>query len=134
MRITKTTKVTDFNPHSRKGSDDSLLAYFGIEQISIHTPARGVTHTVKLRNQNHMISIHTPARGVTLEVWRNSWTPGISIHTPARGVTYLAIRKQCIADYFNPHSRKGSDDYFFVWGITVCYFNPHSRKGSDGAL
>ena len=34
----------DFNPHSRKGSDSDLLAnYFANKAISIHTPARGVT-------------------------------------------------------------------------------------------
>ena len=82
--------------------------------ISIHTPARGVTHvfihqTVSSKYFNphsHKgsdfgvflnfqvfpnISIHTPARGVT-EVFSNLYAPVfISIHTPARGVTPLEI-------------------------------------------
>ena len=32
-----------FNPHSRKGSDRELFEYFFVPDISIHTPARGVT-------------------------------------------------------------------------------------------
>ena len=33
--------------------------------------------------------------------------------------------------YFNPHSRKGSDMWIFLLIISQSYFNPHSRKGSD---
>ena len=35
---------------------------------------------------------------------------GISIHTPARGVTEYLQLQRCFQRYFNPHSRKGSDD------------------------
>ena len=35
-----------FNPHSRKGSDSSLIKFPMIFTISIHTPARGVTTAV----------------------------------------------------------------------------------------
>ncbi len=35
------------------------------DDISIHTPARGVTKTSGLLRQVFIISIHTPARGVT---------------------------------------------------------------------
>ena len=34
--------------------------------------------------------------------------------------------------YFNPHSRKGSDPCPHGRSLFRCYFNPHSRKGSDG--
>ena len=35
--------LVHFNPHSRKGSDISAVEVLEIVQISIHTPARGVT-------------------------------------------------------------------------------------------
>ena len=59
-----------FNPHSRKGSDKSLSDYKQLlTQISIHTPARGVTVPVKTVQNGFSISIHTPARGVTRKKW-----------------------------------------------------------------
>ena len=77
-----------FNPHSRKGSDSDIDTMMENMAISIHTPARGVTHPglaqISLAGQ---ISIHTPARGVT------------------NTVPLMAIKHT----NFNPHSRKGSD-------------------------
>ena len=47
----------------------------------------------------------------------------ISIHTPARGVTGNCGFRAFILIYFNPHSRKGSDDkvYFQIrhWVISI---------------
>ena len=83
--------IYDFNPHSRKGSDDKNAYGQWIYTISIHTPARGVTgfpasskwciipfqSTLphgewlpqdKKERVNVEISIHTPARGVTFEI------------------------------------------------------------------
>ena len=60
--------IAYFNPHSRKGSDVSLGQQRQIYvQISIHTPARGVTDAGLLGAVGVQISIHTPARGVTKE-------------------------------------------------------------------
>ena len=56
----------NFNPHSRTGSDTNNLVMSYDPEISIHTPARGVTwRGIELKNST-IISIHTPARGVTL--------------------------------------------------------------------
>ena len=55
--------------------------------ISIHTPARGVTEDLQCLVLGLVISIHTPARGVTREALESRYLKGISIHTPARGVT-----------------------------------------------
>ncbi len=56
--------------------------------ISIHTPARGVTMAKPTSTMaGAMISIHTPARGVTNLPLSDNLTIQISIHTPARGVT-----------------------------------------------
>ena len=57
------------------------------------------------------VSIHTPARGVTGEIMTIWSIPSIvSIHTPARGVTYARSVKAAMDYGFNPHSRKGSDN------------------------
>ena len=103
----------NFNPHSRKGSDfDRFRVIIREFDISIHTPARGVTEWAKLTYKQDVISIHTPARGVT-------------ISTPIK-----RVNKQ----YFNPHSRKGSDLQNSAVNYIGKDFNPHSRKGSDFAL
>ncbi|GFH97292.1 hypothetical protein IMSAGC003_03862 [Lachnospiraceae bacterium] len=56
------------------------------------------------------ISIHTPARGVTIMADFSTAGTRISIHTPARGVTDRALSIIKIRANFNPHSRTGSDD------------------------
>ena len=55
------------------------------------------------------ISIHTPAPGVTIDVAPSSRYGYISIHTPAPGVTYAVTHTPHAYDNFNPHSRTGSD-------------------------
>ena len=45
----------DFNPHSRKGSDRKIFLERSNLEISIHTPARGVTDAIEVKvnvNQN----------------------------------------------------------------------------------
>ena len=80
--------ITDFNPHSRKGSDPKSSSDLRLKKISIHTPARGVTTEELFDNGLISISIHTPARGVTNFLSRVDLLYIISIHTPARGVTF----------------------------------------------
>ena len=78
-----------FNPHSRKGSDKERREAAGLSQeLSIHTPARGVTPSTS--------SLCSP-------------TEQLSIHTPARGVTATYTPRAASIPAFNPHSRKGSD-------------------------
>ena len=93
-----------FNPHSRKGSDESRPKTINGNFISIHTPARGVTWG--------------------LEPSEMFWH--ISIHTPARGVTLLVCFCSIAAFYFNPHSRKGSDlsDGFALVLIRISIHTP----------
>ena len=79
------------------------------DEISIHTPAKGVTICIRLilLDFSHFnphsregsdretvqeiyrpdISIHTPAKGVTAGPAGPAGAKGISIHTPAKGVT-----------------------------------------------
>ncbi len=63
--VTGTIKE-DFNPHSREGSDSSCIATYKLMIISIHTPAKGVTHYGGRGIKMCDISIHTPAKGVTI--------------------------------------------------------------------
>ena len=83
-----------FNPRSRKGSDDDGINYVIINGISIHAPARGATVQTNLYGQ----------------------VAYISIHAPARGATTLSHSKKSRINYFNPRSRKGSDDCY----IAIC--------------
>ena len=55
----------NFNPHSREGSDKQGDGWTSSPQISIHTPAKGVTPFTFVDYENWQISIHTPAKGVT---------------------------------------------------------------------
>ena len=77
------------------------------------------------------ISIHTPAKGVTWLDGFEVFPFNISIHTPAKGVTIFCKWDQQGKDYFNPHSREGSDNYNPSAGVEQWNFNPHSREGSD---
>ena len=54
-----------FNPHSRMGSDQSDIELLRREQVSIHTPAWGVTRDKLYNDEQKNVSIHTPAWGVT---------------------------------------------------------------------
>ena len=55
------------------------------------------------------ISIHTPAKGVTFASNEDFSQAYISIHTPAKGVTIAPLRRDLHQNDFNPHSREGSD-------------------------
>ena len=55
------------------------------------------------------ISIHTPAGGVTEILSDKPCINSISIHTPAGGVTDSPNSLAAVSIDFNPHSRRGSD-------------------------
>ena len=77
----------DFNPHPRVGGDLAVHQCRHRADISIHTPAWGVTSALLLQCRYQRISIHTPAWGVT------------------------APRRACAGQPgdFNPHPRVGGD-------------------------
>ena len=104
------TSSSNFNPHSREGSDADFEATYPLAVISIHTPAKGVT----INEQDEWFSYD------------------ISIHTPAKGVTVITIAPCVISCDFNPHSREGSDLNIMLASAKNKNFNPHSREGSDG--
>ena len=80
-------RKNNFNPRSRKGSDDINKIIDMFDSISIHAPARGATDPLVNYDLTITISIHAPARGAT-------------------GIRIGYIRRRV---YFNPRSRKGSD-------------------------
>ena len=144
----------DFNPRSRKGSDECvrvILSTSAIFQstlpqgerretwqcwrahryISIHAPARGATLRPDPAWTLQPISIHAPARGATCWIFNASPRETISIHAPARGATRAFTSSSVYVFYFNPRSRKGSDAGRLVVVRVIVYFNPRSRKGSD---
>ena len=59
------------------------------KEISIHTPAKGVTASHCPLHLPGLISIHTPAKGVTGIAQLIAEGIDISIHTPAKGVTAI---------------------------------------------
>ena len=68
---------------------EGALIYVSIF-ISIHTPTKGVTASVKGDYEDlYLISIHTPTKGVTARTGRDIASREISIHTPTKGVTVL---------------------------------------------
>ena len=59
-----------------------------LQQISIHTPVKGVTLCGLVDIPFVPISIHTPVKGVTVALGEHRiLRPVISIHTPVKGVT-----------------------------------------------
>ena len=166
-----------FNPHSREGSDPCSI-FLSIGQLSFQStlPRREWLLIIFQFIVGLSISIHTPAKGVTMPnhpktpkqrqfqstLPRREWLVflsilptlfRISIHTPAKGVTRIFFCSCLPPNYFNPHSREGSDDFSLCFlllhdisihtpakGVTTiqsrhhqlsCHFNPHSREGSD---
>ena len=100
---------SNFNPHSREGSD-----------WMVYRVQKGIR-----------ISIHTPAKGVTIRPIQMMLCIAISIHTPAKGVTKMFDGIKRLWKDFNPHSREGSDENVCPNVRSLRNFNPHSREGSD---
>ena len=122
--------------------------------ISIHAPARGATGSGSNADRCDRISIHAPARGATrlLHLYTDMYQEFQSTLPQGERPKAFAIAISII--YFNPRSRKGSDQFglgfpplcsvfqstlpqgerlFWLWeGETMGVdFNPRSRKGSD---
>ena len=68
------SKNSDFNPRSRKGSDETEVENPDYNEISIHAPAKGATKRSAETSSTSTISIHAPAKGATAKLT-------ISFHT-----------------------------------------------------
>ena len=78
----------NFNPHSREGSDDSWLLYTPTMDISIHTPAKGVTSAVMCDSASGEYFNPHSREGSDKGQMSFDDIQEISIHTPAKGVTH----------------------------------------------
>ena len=78
----------DFNPRSRKGSDNADRAKSDFSHISIHAPARGATKQ-RLSFQNELCAVQStlPQGERQDDGIRGRTDLYISIHAPARGAT-----------------------------------------------
>ena len=105
---------------------------FRVPQISIHTPARGVTASCSQSPESIPISIHTPARGVTnVHDYPFDKVTDFNPHSREGSDPVLLHIPPIDNVNFNPHSREGSDETITFSVDTVIDFNPHSREGSD---
>ena len=101
----------NFNPRSRKGSDEGKLFHQeALKTISIHAPARGATQQSALWGQSNYRFQSTLPQG------------------ERRQRLQCSLRKR---PDFNPRSRKGSDRLLRLCIGFHLNFNPRSRKGSD---
>ena len=76
----------DFNPHPREGGDvKAFIVSQSAFNISIHTPAKGVTDAGIFCVYDTDISIHTPAKGVTRSSVTVIVSPRFQSTPPRRG-------------------------------------------------
>ena len=87
MRILFEELCLDFNPRSRKGSDSEYGHVYKSFPISIHAPARGAT-----------MYLYAPLQ---FDLFQS---------TLPQGERHLSFFLKPFRFYFNPRSRKGSDD------------------------
>ena len=103
-----------------------------LKEISIHTPAWGVTIPLD-DGINGVVNFNPHARVGRDTKYADEYhlLVHISIHTPAWGVTLPSVRFSPSYIYFNPHARVGRDFFGPVGHHFVAYFNPHARVGRD---
>ncbi len=77
------------------------------------------------------ISIHTSAREVTITLSAVSGFQKTFQSTLPQGKWHDPLEAMVLVKNFNPHFRKGSDDYSWISPESHENFNPHFRKGSD---
>ena len=120
-----------FNPRSRKGSDEVDLPVELGGGISIHAPARGATPGIRKGLKGTMISIHAPARGATNHGYRFLFRVRFQSTLPQG--ERLCTRVRCKRpDKISIHApARGATNSETAKVNKNCYFNPRSRKGSD---
>ena len=121
-----------FNPHSREGSDGVLGRLSGIgADFNPHSrEGSDITHTEDLE-VSMQISIHTPAKGVTQGKQRSVASLRDFNPHSREGSDYQSCYLMLCYTNFNPHSREGSDQIIGSKNPVKKDFNPHSREGSD---
>ena len=100
----KRANETGFNPHTHEGCDTLKLHVNSVMTVSIHTPTKGVTLTVRYVIPPYIVSIHTPTKGVT----------------------FSFIQVQPSISCFNPHTHEGCDDERHANGIFTIDVSIHT--------
>ena len=131
------------------------MAASGVQDISIHAPAKGATtispssdvmqsfQSTLPRRERPILDVQQPARhdfnprsreGSDDYGDETSAVKFISIHAPAKGATYRLAARRKADRHFNPRSREGSDGGGNGKVHKILRdFNPRSREGSDQA-
>ena len=151
------TSSTIFQSTLPQGEWPATAAFSSISTLFQSTLPQGEwLVSLQLCSASQNISIHTPTRGVTQHLWNSYWwllfqstlpqgewrkikmlnakVVCISIHTPTRGVTSISPPYFLRLHHFNPHSHKGSDRWVCAVVWAKRHFNPHSHKGSDSNI
>ena len=131
-KISLSTIIPNFNPHSREGSDGMLSTQKYTDfAISIHTPAKGVTNYLVSILLMKLFQSTLPRREWRIAKIYPSIEDMISIHTPAKGVTYQMFQPGRIFQFQSTLPRREWPLKSGRAVLNTVYFNPHSREGSD---
>ena len=101
-------------------------------EISIHTPARGVTGNchlillIPLYFNPHSRTGSDISRRAVCDRPQGDFNPHSRTGSDREKIKLIPKK-----DNFNPHSRTGSDKHPAEILPFIAYFNPHSRTGSD---
>ena len=125
-------EAANFNPRSRKGSDQIADTYLYLMPDFNPRSRKGSDALKYLRGFNRWLFQSTLPQGERrIDPFCIVLGSVISIHAPARGATVPRQPMSLGNTYFNPRSRKGSDIALLTEPKYRFYFNPRSRKGSD---
>ena len=125
------SQIINFNPHSHEGSDSCCLLLLLPAFISIHTPTKGATASIKYPSAcKYDFNPHSHEGSDILLICKE-FNVNISIHTPTKGATCV-VQILGISDVFQStlprrERRRSSSKGRYIYQD----FNPHSHEGSD---
>ena len=99
-------RIWCFNPHTHEGCDSIYNSLSFCDLVSIHTPTKGVTDSVKASSGFTRVSIHTPTKGVTAFLLNRPYISCVSIHTPTKGVTSRIASSLVDSQFQSTHPRR----------------------------
>ncbi len=107
-----------------------LIRNLVFASVSIHAPARGATHCMRLHGQALEFQSTHP-RGVRHAFTAFTLSRHVSIHAPARGATTGHFETHMHAKVSIHAPARGATDMQRMWPFSTC-FNPRTREGCDG--
>ena len=82
--------------------------------VSIHAPVKGATQLNTTLVEVCFVSIHAPVKGATSRYGHQSCHWSVSIHAPVKGATTIMAVASRAKRSFNPRTREGCDEVFFI--------------------